>query len=114
MVGMTPDQITTNLEAAARSEVEKYVGLSSQERLFPLFDAQRHTYAVVGVPKWPSDLQTSIVVLARVVDQWIVIEEDTTDKPLYEALMGNAGVPREQIILAYAGEKLPETDVNGQ
>jgi hypothetical protein len=39
----------------------------------------------------------------------VVIDEDTSvDKPLYEALMTNGGVPREKIILAYRGETLPE------
>ena len=43
------------------------------------------------------------------VDEKIIIEEDTTtDKPLYDALMFNAHIPREQIILAYAGEKAPD------
>jgi hypothetical protein len=45
--------------------------------------------------------------MARVVGDKIIIEEDRSfDKPLHEALMGNAGIPREQIILAYAGESL--------
>jgi hypothetical protein len=46
-------------------------------------------------------------VLAQVVGDKVIILEDRTDKPLYEALMINGGIPREQIILAYAGESLP-------
>jgi hypothetical protein len=46
--------------------------------------------------------------MARVVGDKIFIDEDTTDKPLYEALMANAGIPREQIVLAYAGETPPQ------
>jgi hypothetical protein len=49
-----------------------------------------------------------IVVLARMVGDHVVIEEDRTDKPLVDALMINGGVPREKIILVYNGEKLPE------
>jgi len=37
----------------------------------------------------------------------IIIEEDINNKPLVDALVQN-GVPREQIILAYAGEAIPE------
>jgi hypothetical protein len=46
--------------------------------------------------------------MAKVVDDKVIILEDTTDKPLYEALMVNGGIPRERIILAYKGETLPE------
>jgi hypothetical protein len=40
---------------------------------------------------------------ARIIDETIIIESDNTNKPLVDALM-DAGVPRTQIILAYAGE----------
>ncbi|MDX2140626.1 MAG: element excision factor XisI family protein [Chloroflexota bacterium] len=36
----------------------------------------------------------------------VVIERDMNDKPLVDALV-QAGVPREKIILAYAGEAMP-------
>jgi hypothetical protein len=45
--------------------------------------------------------------MARVVGDSIVIEVDTTDKPLVDALTGNQNIPREKIILAYAGEIVP-------
>ncbi len=50
--------------------------------------------------------RTGIIVMAHIIDDSIIIEADNTDRPLYEALM-SAGIPREKIILAYAGEKLP-------
>lgn len=36
----------------------------------------------------------------------VVIDKDTTDCSLFEALM-RVNIPREQIVLAYAGETLP-------
>jgi XisI protein len=48
-----------------------------------------------------------IVVLARIADNHIIIDEDTTDRPLVHELV-RAGIPRDQIILTYAGEKIPE------
>lgn len=45
--------------------------------------------------------------MARVTDGYILIERDDTDRPLYKELM-RRGIPREQIILRYAGEKMPE------
>jgi hypothetical protein len=41
--------------------------------------------------------------VARIAGEHIVIEQDINDRPLVDALVG-AGVPRQQIILAYAGE----------
>jgi hypothetical protein len=52
---------------------------------------QRHTY-------------NSLVV--RLEGDLIVIEEDVNNKPLVEALL-QAGLPRAQIVLAYAGEPVP-------
>jgi hypothetical protein len=38
----------------------------------------------------------------------IVIEMDDSNKPLVDALL-QAGIPRSKIILAYAGEPVPES-----
>jgi hypothetical protein len=45
--------------------------------------------------------------IVRVVDDRIIIERDVNDKPLSDALL-QAGVPREQIIMAYVGEPIEE------
>ncbi len=48
-----------------------------------------------------------MVVLARVVGDYVIVEEDLTDRPLVDRLVA-AGIPREKIILAYAGEPLSD------
>jgi hypothetical protein len=107
MVGLIREVITAQeLCKATRREIERYIGFSPQANLYPLLDDTHQTYAVVIVPHWPRQLPAEIVVMARVVGEQIVIEEETTDKPLVEALMVNAGIPREQIVLAYSGEKI--------
>ena len=51
---------------------------------------------------------TSFVsLLVRILPGVVVIERDQNDKPLVDALV-QAGIPREKIILAYAGEPVPE------
>lgn len=45
--------------------------------------------------------------LVRIEAELVIIEEDKTNKPLVDALL-QAGVPREQIVLTYAGETLNE------
>ncbi len=69
-------------------------------------DDRQQIYSVVVVPELPRPFPARVVVMARVVADKVIIDEDTTDRPLYEALM-RAGIPREQIVLAYAGETLP-------
>ncbi len=44
----------------------------------------------------------------RLIGARIVIERDVNDKPLVEALLA-ANIPRQQIVLAYAGEPAEET-----
>jgi uncharacterized protein (UPF0218 family) len=51
-------------------------------------------------------VDTGLVV--RLEAGYVVIERDVNDKPLVDALL-NAGIPRTQIILAYAGETLRES-----
>ena len=48
----------------------------------------------------------SVVVLARIEGDTVIIEEDTTDRPLVDSLV-HAGIPRAKIIRAYAGETVP-------
>jgi hypothetical protein len=46
-------------------------------------------------------------IAVRLQDELIIIEHDANDKILLDALL-QAGIPREKIILAYAGEPAPE------
>lgn len=50
-----------------------------------------------------------MVILARLVGNMIVIEEDMADKKLVEALK-QRGILRDQIILAYEGEAIPDAE----
>jgi len=46
--------------------------------------------------------------IVRIIRNDVIIERDDNDPPLVDALR-QAGVPRSQIILAYAGEPAPAT-----
>lgn len=91
-----------------RREVDLYSGNGTGGKSYAVFDDEHQTYLVVAVPDQWKDRPAWVVVMARVVGDIVIIDEDTTDKPLVDALMINGGIPREQIILAYAGETLPE------
>jgi hypothetical protein len=102
------DKVTTTADIVQR-EVELYnEGNSYKAQTFAISDLIRQIYAVVVVPDLPRPFPARVVVMAHIVGDYIVIDEDTTDKPLVDALMINGSIPREQIILAYAGETIPE------
>jgi len=96
------------LTAIVQHEVEDYArGGTWKAVTYPVSDLTRQTYTVIVVPDHPRKYKSAVVVSARVVDDKVIIDEDITDRPLWEELV-RAGIPREQIVLAYAGEKLPE------
>lgn len=99
----------TQLAEITRREVSFYAGNAFQARLFPVFDDARQTYAVIIIEDDPAMRPAWVVVMARVEADKVIIEEDTSlDKPLVDALTANGGIPREQIVLAYAGESTAE------
>lgn len=70
-------------------------------------DTEQQVCAVVTIGEVRDKRIADAGLIARLVDDCIVIERDINDKPLVDALV-QAGVPREQIFLAYLGEPLPE------
>ena len=108
MARLTPDQLRDTLVR----ELDWYAGTSDDFRLYFAKDDEQRLYMISGIRNAPQAEQerSFILMQARVVDDHIVIDEDTLwDKNLWQALE-NASVPREQIILAYKGEKLPSLD----
>lgn len=102
---------TDTLIAITRHEVEQYAGTTHGAQMYALLDDTNHQYAVVIVPESEEERPAWVAVMARIVDTWVVIDEDTAlDKPLSQALMVNGNVPREQIILAYKGESVPQVE----
>ena len=103
-----PD-FTSVLAPLVKREVSLYAGKGFNVDVYPLLDDEHLTYAIVDVPHNRDQLKVTVINMARVVGDKVVIDEERVDdKPLYEALIHNAGIPREQIILAYAGEKPPD------
>ena len=102
------DRIIELTEVVQR-EVKDYAHPAYKAQIYYTQDDKHLIYAVIVVPDLPRPFPARIVVMARIVGDKVVIDEDTTDRPLYEALM-RSGIPREQIVLAYAGETLPEED----
>ena len=98
-----------NLTDTVRREVADYHGPAIKATTYYFEDLKNQTYAVVIIPEYdyPRKSWSGVVVLARVVDDMVIIEEDTTDRPLWKELV-RAGIPREKIILTFAGETAPD------
>jgi hypothetical protein len=100
-----------NLNQIVSEEVKKYNsgGRGAGAIFFFLADDQRQTYAVNAVLYPKRTRSAGAVVMARVVGDRVIIEYDGTDKPLLDALL-QRGIPREQIVLAYQGEPIPDAE----
>lgn len=98
----------TNLTETLRRNVIDYYRPALRARTFFLENSAEQVFGVVSIAEdaSPHSEHNGIVVLARLQDDRIIIEEDTTDHPLWEALQ-HAGIPREKIVLAYLGEEIP-------
>jgi hypothetical protein len=91
-----------------RQEVKKYAGISPHAKAYFIADDVQHIYLVTGVENQPGPNSSWIIVQAHIKDDEVVIDVDNVwDKQLWKALE-QVGIPREQIVLAYKGEELPE------
>src|SRR5689334_8899635 len=81
-------------------------GLNSYSYMTHSDDGQFYTVVSIGQVRGKQIVETGIAVRLR--DNKIIIERDVNDKILADALM-QAGIPRQQIVLAYAGESVEET-----
>lgn len=100
----------TDLTLIVQREVADYANAEGwKSKLYYIQDEKHQIYTVIDVPEKDHPLvsKAGVIVMARVLDDKVVIDEDITDRPLYEALE-EAGIPREQIVLAYAGETPPD------
>jgi hypothetical protein len=97
------------LPEIVQREVADYArGHDWKGRTYSLENLADYAYSIIFIPDadHPTNKKPSIVMLARVIGEMVIIDEDITDRPLYKELL-RCGIPRDQIILAYAGEKIP-------
>lgn len=90
------------------SVLESYTGegLNGSSILTQNVDGTLFTIVATGYSKERRFVFAAVIV--RIIGGIIVIDEDRNSDPVYEELL-DAGIPREQIILAYAGEAVPDT-----
>lgn len=96
---------TDTLRETLASVMSGYAGqdLNGYSYLTRSDDGQIFTVVSVGTLREQHFAATNLV--ARIVKSRIVIDHDVNDRPLVDALI-QAGIPRRQIVLSYAGESV--------
>lgn len=79
-------------------------GLNSHSAFLQNEDNTMFSVVTIGQSKGQHTAFADLIV--EIKGNFIVIQRDMNSAPLFEALVQN-GIPRENIILAYAGEKIP-------
>jgi XisI protein len=64
-------------------------------------------FAVVDVGRIQGKHFAGVSLVVRIVQDYVIVERDQNDKLVIDALV-QAGIPRNKIVLAYAGELAPE------
>ena len=88
-------------------EITRYAHDIFNGRSYLTCDTDNQVFAVISVDNNHNEYSGDAGLIVRIDKSNIVIEHDMYDKPLVDALV-KTGVPREQIILTYAGETVPE------
>jgi hypothetical protein len=91
------------LKTTLRQCMESYAGKALNGMLYLMSDAEETIFSITSIAQIRGETVIETGIVARLEGQQIIIERDISNKPLVEALE-QAGVPRNQIILAYQGE----------
>ena len=101
------DRVALDLASIVQKVVEDYAdGIWFKASAYAVCDPVRQIYAAIVVPDYPRKFKAGLVVMARVVGDTVIVEHDTTDQPFFQELL-RQGIPREKIVLTYAGEQVP-------
>lgn len=90
------------------SELNAYAGKAFNGEVYLTSNADQNRFVVTAVGQVKGERVVNTSLMVQLADNRVIIDQDTNSKPLVDALL-QAGIPRQQIILAYAGEPVPET-----
>src|SRR5258707_217393 len=97
-----------SLKATFQAVIEGYTGEGLNGHAYLVHDPALEIYTVISIGYMRQRRVTDANLIVRLIGDKIIIERDMNDKTLVDALL-QAGVPRQSIILAYAGEPVPES-----
>ncbi len=96
------------LRAIFEAVIAGYTGEGLNGSAYLVHDPVLDVYTVISVGNVRQRRVSDANLIVRLTANKIVIERDMNDKTLADALI-QAGIPRQSIILAYAGEPVPES-----
>jgi hypothetical protein len=96
------------LKAIFEAVIQGYTGEGLNGHAYLMHDPALEIYTVISVGTIRQRRVTDANLIVRLTGNKIIIERDMNDKTLVDALV-QAGIPRHSIILAYAGEPVPES-----
>jgi len=97
------DTVTT-LTDTVRSVVSSYAthgynGNGEPSKLYYLENTQEQVFSIIG-PYDPAIRQAHLILMVRITDDKIIVDEDNTGSSLFDELI-HAGIPEKQIALAW-------------
>jgi hypothetical protein len=95
------------LAQIVKQTVMSYVGGGVDHEMYGFGDDTAQVYAIIAVDFPVHRRQPTVVMMARIAGQTVIIEEDRTDRPLADALIA-AGIAEAQVVRPGVGEDLPD------
>ena len=95
------------LQHTLKTALAGYAGPALNGESLLTANADGRVLTIVSIGPVAGETVVDIGLIARVVDERVIIDRDVNNKPLIDALL-QAGVPRRQIVLVYAGETLTD------
>lgn len=100
------DTLTNQLDIL-KEALAGYAKAPAGEKSYITQSLDGDVMSVVDVYTFQGHRYADTSLIVSLTGEYIVVERDMNNKPLVDALV-QAGIPREQIILAYAGEPVPD------
>jgi len=98
---------TTTLNTILTEEMRGYTGEGLNGVSYLVENHAEQLYTVIDYAHVRDQTVVGAVLVAQVIAETVIIDLDRNYPPLVESLIAR-NVPREQIILAYMGEPVPE------
>jgi XisI protein len=94
-----------NLKETVYEVVSSYAVQALNGKTYMTTNTEQNVFAVLFVGKFQEQHIADAGLIVRLEGDFVIVEQDLNSKIVLEALL-QAGIPREKIILAYAGESL--------
>ena len=96
------------LKRILREVMQEYAGEALNGHLYLTSNDDEGVFTITSIANVRGERVVETGIVARIDYETILIERDISNKPLVDALL-QVGIPRERIVLVYAGETVKAT-----